>query len=196
MASSSSRSRKADEMDAAAVPEVLRERLGPDATGGLLDMLDLARREWSDNVIEVCAARFEHRLLDETSKLRLEIAQGDAALRLQVVELGASLRTEMAALGGGLRGEMAERGASLRSEMAELGASLRSEMAELGASLRGEMAALVSGLRGEMTAQGSSLRQEMAELRFDILKWCFLFWVGQVVAVAGVFALMLRMLRA
>jgi hypothetical protein len=173
MASSSSRSRKADAMEAPAVPGALRERLGSEASSGLLDLLDLARREWSDNVIEVCTARFEHRLLDETSTLRLQITQGDAALRQQMTELGASLRAEMAALG----------------------ASLRGEMAALGGSLRGEITALGGGLRGEMAALGGSLRQEMADLRFDILKWCFLFWIGQVVAVAGLFALMLRLVR-
>ena len=171
-------------MDASAIPAALRERLGPEATGGLLDLLDVARREWSENVIEVCAARFERRLVEETSTLRLEIAQLDASLRVQIAELGASLRGEMADLGANLRGEMAGLGASLRSEMAKLEASLRGEMAELGASLR-----------GEMTRLGASLRKEMSDGRFEILKWCFLFWIGQVVAIAGVFGLMLRLMR-
>jgi hypothetical protein len=35
----------------------------------------------------------------------------------------------------------------------------------------------------------------MSDGRFDLLKWCFVFWVGQVVAVAGVMGLMLRMLK-
>ena len=138
-------------MDGTAVPVALRERLGPDATSSLLDLFDVARREWSDNVIDVCAARFEQRLLEETSKLRLEIAQGDAALRQQITELGASLR--------------------------------------------GEMTGLAGSLRGDMMGLGGSLRQDMSDLRFEIVKWCFLFWIGQVVAVTGLFALMLRIVR-
>lgn len=116
-------------MNGNAVPGVLRERLGPEATGGLLEVLEAAHREWRDDVIAVCAERFERRLVEETSKLHVAIVQGDAALRQ------------------------------------------------------------------EMTAMGADLRQEMSNGRFELLKWCFLFWMGQVVAVAGVMGLMLRMFR-
>lgn len=123
-------------MDGTVVSAALRERLGPEATGGLPDLLDMARREWNENVIEVCAARFERRLVVEVAGLRLE----DAAIRQQITELGATLRGEVAALGAGLR-------------------------------------------------------REMADGRFELLRWCFLFWVGQLVAVAGVLGLMLRIFR-
>jgi hypothetical protein len=39
------------------------------------------------------------------------------------------------------------------------------------------------------------LRQEMADLRFELLKWTFLFWVGQLFAVAGLVAVLIRLLR-
>jgi predicted flavoprotein YhiN len=116
-------------MNGNAVPGVLREHLGPEATGGLLEVFEMARREWRDNVIAVCAERFDRHLVEETSKLQLAMIQGDAALRQ------------------------------------------------------------------EMTAMGGGLRQEMSEGRLELLKWCFLFWVGQVIAVAGVMGLMLRMFR-
>jgi hypothetical protein len=47
----------------------------------------------------------------------------------------------------------------------------------------------------EMTALGASLRQDISAGQFERLKWCFLFWVGQLIAVAGVVGLMLRILR-
>ena len=127
-------------MNGNAVPGVLRERLGPEATGGLLEVLEMAHREWRDDVIAVCAERFERRLVEETSKLHVAIVQGDAALRQEMTAMGADLRQEM-------------------------------------------------------TAMGADLRQEMSNGRFELLKWCFLFWMGQVVAVAGVMGLMLRMFR-
>ena len=36
------------------------------------------------------------------------------------------------------------------------------------------------------------LRQELATARVEMLKWSFAFWVGQVVAIAGLLAFMLR----
>ena len=138
-------------MNGNVVPAALREQLGPEATGGLLEVLESARWTWKDDVIAVCAERFERRLVGEVSQLRVEMVRGDAAIRQ----------------------EMTQTAASLRQEMAELGSTLRQEMAQLGAGLR----------------------QEMSAGRFELLKWCFVFWVGQVVAIGGVMSLMLRILR-
>ena len=98
------------------------------------------RKDWTADVIGAVSDRFERRLVEETSKLRIEMAQGFA---------------------------------SVRQEMAEGFASLRQEIA----------------------AVQSTLRQEMADQRFDILKWAFLFWVGQFFAVASLMAVLIRFLR-
>ena len=45
------------------------------------------------------------------------------------------------------------------------------------------MREVVAGLRGEVAAN-----------RFDMLRWAFIFWVGQVVATAGIIGLLLRTL--
>lgn len=39
------------------------------------------------------------------------------------------------------------------------------------------------------------LNQRMADLRFDILKWNFLFWVTQLAAIIGILNIMLRDIR-
>ena len=61
---------------------------------------------------------------------------------------------------GKLRGEMLDMRAELRSDMT----LLRADMAKLGADLRGDF------------------KVEIANTRADLLKWSFLFWVGQVAA--------------
>jgi hypothetical protein len=101
------------------VPAALRARLGDDATFGLIEVRDSDRKEWSEHVLSVAANRFERRLTDEISVLRVEVRD-----------------------------------------------------------------ALHDGL--------SSVRQEMATTRVEMLKWSFLFWLGQVAAMAGLLAFMLR----
>ena len=108
------------------VPAALRARLGDDATFGLIEVLDSDRKEWSEHVLSVAADRFERRLTEEISALRVEVRD---------------------ALHDGL--------SSVRQEMA-------------------------------------SVRQEMATTRVEMLKWSFLFWVGQIAAMAGLLAFMLR----
>ena len=60
------------------------------------------------------------------------------------------------------------------------------------AGLRVEIARQGAELRTEMAQQTALLRQEIAQNRFQLLKWSFLFWVGQVVAVVGLVGVMLR----
>jgi hypothetical protein len=94
---------------------------------------------------------------------------------------------------------LAEETAKLRIEMAQGFDGLWQEMA----GLRQEMTAQGVTLRQEISAQGASLRQEMASLevrlvreiaasRVEAIRWSFAFWIGQLVAMAGLLAFMLR----
>ncbi len=135
-------------------------------------------------MINAVGDRFERRLVEETSKLRVEMAQGFGAMRGDITGLRHELRQEMAA--GFSDG---------RQEMAAGLSDVRREMAAGFSDVRQEMAAGFSGLRQEMAAGFSGLRQDMSDQRFDILKWVFLFWVGQFFAVASLIALLSRFMR-
>jgi hypothetical protein len=68
------------------IPSGLSARLGPDASKGLDELLDAERRDWSEQVLSVSAERFERRLVDETSKLRIDIAALGAGLRQEIAK--------------------------------------------------------------------------------------------------------------
>jgi hypothetical protein len=68
-------------------------------------------------------------------------------------------------------------------------------MATVRADLRQEMAAMGADLRQEMATMRADLRQEIAAGRVDLFKWCFLFWIGQVLAISGIMGVMLRVIR-
>jgi len=126
-------------MDTSRVRASLRERLGIDATIALVDLFNGVKAEWSSDVTERTVDRFERRLVEETSRLRVDMTQGFGAIRQEV---------------GGLRQE-------------------------------------ISGVRQDV----STVRQEMALNRFELLKWTFVFWVGQVFAIASTVALLIRFMR-
>jgi hypothetical protein len=171
-------------MDIETVPAPLRERLGPEATGGLRHLLELSYGEWRADVITACTERFERRLVEEVASLRVQIAQTEAVLRRDMAEMGADIRREMVQMGADIRQEMAQMGADIRTEMAQMGAHIRTEMAQMGGDLRQEM--------GQM---GSGIRQEIAAGRVEMLKWCFLFWIGQLVTIASILGITLRVIR-
>ena len=131
----------------ASIGSVLLDRLGQEGADGFQQILDDHRRETVEQVSAQCAERVERRVVDEASRLRLEMGQ-----------LRSDLRFEMSHMRGDLRGEIGE---------------LRTETREGFAALRGEM----------------------ARDRFELLKWAFAFCVGQLFAVVGLMAVLLRTTR-
>jgi hypothetical protein len=121
-------------MRVADVPGPLFRQLGPEAADGLLGTLDKARREWTEDVVTQMGDRFDRRLTQELSGLRIEFREALAAQR-----------------------------AELREGLATQGADLRTAIAE----------------------QGAALRSEIAGSRTDIVRWLFVFWTGQLIALAA-----------
>ncbi len=84
-------------MEPTGVPAALRERLGQEATAGLLEFSRTTGRAWREDVLSVVTERFERRLTEEISGLRVEMANGFASLRQEMTQGLAQLRQEIAA---------------------------------------------------------------------------------------------------
>jgi hypothetical protein len=82
----------------------------------------------------------------------------------------------------------------LAEECGRVRTDVRAEMQVLRSELRGEMQDLRSELRADMSDLRTELRAdfkvEVANMRADLLKWSFLFWIGQVAAVSGLVTLL------
>ena len=55
-----------------------------------------------------------------------------------------------------------------------------------------EMSALRQGISADMAALRQDFTRDLSNVRVELVKWSFLFWVGQVAAIAGLLAFMLR----
>ncbi|MFQ6013906.1 MAG: hypothetical protein ACE5NP_00505 [Anaerolineae bacterium] len=44
----------------------------------------------------------------------------------------------------------------------------------------------ISKLRGELREEMAGLRVELANTRADLIRWMFIFWVGQVATILGI----------
>lgn len=67
---------------------------------------------------------------------------------------------------------------------------LGEECAGLRAEMRAEMSALRTDLGTQMKELRMELRADFANVRADLLKWSFVFWIGQFAAIVGYIALM------
>jgi hypothetical protein len=104
-------------MEVGDVSLALRERLGADATVGLLALLDASREEWAPEVTNQAVERFERELTRQIGGLREELRQGITSLRADLREAEATLRAEMRDGDAALRLEMREGDAAIRLEM-------------------------------------------------------------------------------
>ena len=76
--------------------------------------------------------------------------------------------------------------------LATAAADLRLEMAGLRLGVQREMQQGFGGMWQAMADLRVSLRQDLADTRVELLRWSFLFWIGQVAVVASLLAFMLR----
>jgi hypothetical protein len=157
-------------MEVEDVSPALRQRLGPDATIGLLALLEASRKDWAQDVINQAVERFEREFTRQIGGLREEMREGFASLRAELRDGDAALRAEMRDGDAALRAEIRDGDATLRAEMREGDAALRLEMRE-----------------GD-----AAIRLEMRDQRVELLKWSFAFWVAQFVSVGGLMAILLR----
>lgn len=50
----------------------------------------------------------------------------------------------------------------------------------------------VASLRVEIATMAAAIRQEIAKDRFELLKWMFVFWLGQLAATSAILSFVLR----
>src|SRR5262245_55846685 len=71
-------------MDRNRVPLALRDRLGEPGTAALLEFTETRRAEWRDEVLTLAVERFERRLSEQMSAMRVELAQAIAGVRQEI----------------------------------------------------------------------------------------------------------------
>lgn len=161
------------EMEVQDMPPALQERLGPEGTAALVELLEQARQDWTMDVTTAAVERFERRLTDAHATLREDMIARDVKLREEMLASHAKLREDMLAGNAKVREDMLAGNAKLREEMQAGDAQLRLEM--------------INGF--------ASVREDMGSMKFDLLKWSFAFWIGQLVAVTTIVGVMLRVMQ-
>lgn len=60
-------------MRGTSVPQALRERLGHDATIGLMQFVEAEHQDWSERVLNLAVERFERRLAEQIGDLKVAL---------------------------------------------------------------------------------------------------------------------------
>jgi len=88
-----------------------------------------------NDMIMIVTDRFERRLTEESSRLRVDMATEFGKVRAEMATESGTLRAEMAAEFGKVRTEMAAEFGKVRTEMADGFGKLRAEMIDRNAEL-------------------------------------------------------------
>src|SRR5262249_39473149 len=80
----------------------------------------------------------------------------------------------------------------LTTELARFDGRLTTELGRLETRLATELARFDTRLTSELSALRKDVSQELVTTRVDMLRWSFVFWIGQVAAVTGLLAYLLR----
>jgi len=108
----------------------------------------------------------ELRLIKEIEQVRLEIKELDGKLSKEIKELDGRLTKEIKELDGRLTKEIKELDGKISKEIKELDGKLTKEIKELEVKLK--------------------------DTKFTMLKWQFIFWIGQMSAILGMGYMLLK----
>jgi hypothetical protein len=91
-----------------------------------------------------------------------------------------------------LDGRVNALGADLRTEIAKTEGRLRTDIVRADSNLRAEIAKTEGRLRLEMAEGFAGVRRDIVDMRVEVLRWAFAFWLGQFAATVGLLAFLLR----
>jgi vacuolar-type H+-ATPase subunit I/STV1 len=136
-------------------------------------------------------------VLELYEKLKPKLGEAETRALLEFVETSvqekAATKDDLDRTEASLRAEIHASVSSLREELHGSVSSLRDELHGSVSSLRDELHETASSLRDEIRRTEAALRKEIQEVKVDLLKWSFAFWVGAVAVLSGI---MLALLRA
>ncbi|HYM23025.1 MAG TPA: hypothetical protein VEU08_07450 [Vicinamibacterales bacterium] len=84
------------------VSVALSSRLGPAATSGLVDLLDSERVVWTNDVMNLAIDRFERRLTEQVSGLRVDMVRELQECRVDIIKWSFLFWISQVTLLGGL----------------------------------------------------------------------------------------------
>jgi dsDNA-specific endonuclease/ATPase MutS2 len=136
-------------------------------------------------------------------KLKPKLGAEEARELLEYVETAvesrAASKADLRQATTEFRGDLQQVATELRGEIQHVTTELRGEIQQVATELRGEIQQGLSASRAEflreLTRVETTLRKEVQEGRAELLKWSFVFWVGNVAAMAGIVFAMFRAFR-
>ena len=149
------------------VPRILQEKLGEEGSDAFVKVIKEIDNEARKEALVVAEEHFEVRLSEEMGKLRQEFSGFKEEMRTELSEF----KEEMKAKFSGFEEE-------IRTEFSGFKEEIKAEF---------------SGFKDSMGREISSLKVENAKTKADMIKWMFIFWIGQIGVLSGIMFAIFKM---
>ncbi len=151
-------------MSIISMPKELREKLGEEESLALIKMLNEQQDDTKNSVIETAELRFEKKLTEEASEIRIDLAETEKRFDRRLTE-------EIS----GVRQDLAETEKRFDRRLTEEISGVRQDLAET-----------EKRFDRRLTEEISGVRQDMSKHHGNTVKWMFIFWIGQIGVLLGV----------
>ena len=186
---------------------LLVPKLGKEETEGLIGFVENRKDSDLENKTKTLATKEDVFLLKEDiASLRLDTKQEITTLRLEFAEFRLETKQEFAAVRAEFaadRAETKQEFAAVRAEFAAHRAETKQEFATDRSETKKEFAAVraeskedfaliresIAKLEGRIEAK---LENRLGDTKFEILKWMFIFWVSQLLAIFSFIMLFIK----
>ena len=168
---------------------LLVPKLGKEETEGLIGFVENRKDSDLENKTKTLATKEDVFLLKEDiASLRLDTKQEITTLRLEFAEFRLETKQEFAAV----RAEFAADRAETKQEFATDRSETKKEFAAARAESKEDFALIresIAKLEGRIEAK---LENRLGDTKFEILKWMFIFWASQLLAIFSFIMLFIK----
>ncbi len=168
------------------VEKPLKDKLGDEAVDSLIRLINQTRTDQKAELVELVGEKFEHRLGEEMGKVSLAIAETEQRLDNRITEqvgkVNERLTEEIGKVNERLTEEIGKVNERITREIGNVNARLTEEIGNVNARLTEE----IGKVNERLTEEIGKVRVEAARNHTSLIKWMFIFWIGQVAALLGI----------
>jgi len=128
-------------------------------------------------------------VLELYEKLKPKLGDAEARALLEFVETSVEQRAAT-------KEDLQRASAGLKEDLQRTASGLREDLQRTASGLKEDLQRTASGLKEDLLHTEAVLRKEIQEVKVDLLKWSFAFWVGAIAVLSGIIFTMLRSLPA
>jgi hypothetical protein len=153
----------------------LRDKLGEDGIESLIDLLKESQAEQKEDMLVYLEEKYERRLGKEVGAISVTIAETEKRLDNRITE-------EIGKVNERLTQEIGKVNERLTEEIGKVHVTI----AETEKRLDNRITEEIGKVNERITEEIAGVRTDLANTRADLIKWMFIFWMGQVIALVGI----------